>query len=221
MSCDLNKALKSCISPKIKPQASLNTMLSDPWLERWLALICERSANSPVLEMGCGRGEDTLTLLAAKLSIHAFDLSPEAVDIAKLRAPSAIIECRDIREPLPERPEGFAVIVASLSLHYFPWSETEAIVERIRLALSPGGILLCRLNSTEDHNFGASGYPEIEPNFYLVDGEAKRFFNQSHVESLFAVAWEIRSLEHVVTTKYIKEKAVWELVVERCSGRDY
>ena len=89
------------------------------------------------------------------------------------------------------------------------------LVERIRSALRPGGILLCRLNSTEDHNFGASGHPEIEANFYLVEGEPKRFFNQNAVESLFATGWNILSLEHFDTSKYVKTKTLWEVVLER------
>ncbi len=195
--------------------AVTNTMLRDPWLDRWLPLIRDRSGNSAILEIGCGHGDDTSTLLATKLRVHAFDISPIAVGIAKLRAPSVKIECRDIREPLPVQPGNFGVIVASLSLHYFPWLETQAIVERIRSSLRQNGILLCRLNSTEDHNFGASGHPEIEPNFYQVNGEPKRFFDQNQVESLFAVGWNTLSLEHFRTKKYVEQKALWEIIIER------
>jgi hypothetical protein len=39
------------------------------------------------------------------------------------------------------------------------------IVERIRAVLADGGLLLCRLNSTRDDNYGASGYPRIEDHF--------------------------------------------------------
>lgn len=124
--------------------------------------------------------------------------------IARIRVPSAKVECRDVRELLPEQAERYGAIVASLSLHYFAWAETVALVERVRTALRPVGVLLCRLNSTEDHNYGAIGHPELEPNFYLVNGEPKRFFNQGAVESLFANGWQTRSLEHFATSKYVK-----------------
>lgn len=78
-----------------------------------------------------------------------------------------------------------------------------------------GGVLLCRLNSTEDHNFGATGNPEIEKNFYLVNGEPKRFFDKVSVQFLFAEGWETLSLEHLTTKKYIKAKALWEVAVAR------
>lgn len=126
--------------------------------------------------------------------MHAFDVSSLAVEKAKIRVPSATVECRDIREPLPEQATDLGVIVASLSLHYFAWDETQVIIQRIRSALRPGGVLLCRLNSTADHNFGASGNPEVEPNFFLVNGEPKRFFDKHSIESLFAEGWNTLSL---------------------------
>lgn len=190
-------------------------MIIDPWLSRWLPLVLERAENGCILEVGCGPGDDTETLSAVGLKVHAFDVSSLAVEKAKIRVPSATVECRDIREPLPEQATDLGVIVASLSLHYFAWDETQVIIQRIRSALRPGGVLLCRLNSTADHNFGASGNPEVEPNFFLVNGEPKRFFDKHSIESLFAEGWNTLSLEHFTTRKYVKKKALWEVVLER------
>lgn len=190
-------------------------MLTDRWLQRWLPLLLERAGSGVVLEIGCGQGDDTAALAGAGLKVYAFDLSPVSAGIARLRVPSAVVECRDVRAPLPDVAQGLGAIVASLSLHYFSWAETQAIVGRIRSALREGGVLLCRLNSTQDHNFGASGHPEMEPNFFLVDGEPKRFFDEASIPSLFSCGWTRLSLEHVVTRKYIRPKALWEVVLER------
>ncbi len=81
-----------------------------------------------------------------------------------------------------------------------------------------GGTTLCRLNSTQDHNFGASGHPELEPNLFMVEGERKRFFDEAAVKSLFAEGWSQLSLEHFVSGKYVKSKALWEAVFERTKG---
>jgi hypothetical protein len=81
--------------------------------------------------------------------------------------------------------------------------------------LRPGGVLLCRLNSTEDRHFGAQGHREIEPNFFMVDGQPKRFFDEASVRSLFASGWNILSLQHITTRKYVRSKSLWEAVVER------
>lgn len=190
-------------------------MIHDPWLDRWLPLLAERAAHAPVLEIGCGHGDDTASLAKAGLHVIAFDLSALAVGVAKARVPSAEVSRRDIREPFPERARELGAVVASLSLHYFGWAETLDIVHRIRGALRPGGLLLCRLNSTEDKHFGAQGHREIEPHYYLVDGTSKRFFDEAAVRELFAAGWKLHSLEHFTTRKYLKPKSLWEAVVER------
>jgi SAM-dependent methyltransferase len=190
-------------------------MLSDPWLQRWLPLAVTHAGEGPVLEIGCGHGDDTAVLAGAGLKVTAFDLSLAAVAVAKLRVPSATITRRDIRDPFPVGPGEAGLVVASLSLHYFGWEESVAIVQRVREVLRPDGLLLCRLNSTEDHHFGASGHPEIEPHFFRVDGEPKRFFDEADVDRLFGAGWRRLSLEHFVTRKYLRPKALWELVLTR------
>lgn len=190
-------------------------MLRDRWLDRWLPELVARAGDGPVLEMGCGHGDDTVVLAKASLRVVAFDRSPTAVAIAKMRAPTASIACSDIRDPFPPSAQHVGVVIASLCLHYFAWDETLAIVQKIHAALRPGGWLLCRLNSTEDHNFGASGHPEISPHFFMVKGEPKRFFDETSIDALFVTGWKRVALEHVVTRKYIQPKAVWEVVLER------
>jgi SAM-dependent methyltransferase len=190
-------------------------MLHDPWLGRWLPMLQESADSLPVLEIGCGTGADTSTLVGAGLSVLAFDLSATSVAAARLRAPQARISCQDIRDPFPLRPGEAGAVVASLTLHYFPWQETLELVSRIRQTLKPGGLLLCRLNSVQDKNFGATGHPAIEPNYYLVDGQAKRFFDEQGVDELFATGWKVLSREHQTTNKYVRKKALWEVVVQR------
>jgi SAM-dependent methyltransferase len=190
-------------------------MFHDNWLERWLPLAIARAGDVPVLEVACGHGDDTAVLAAAGLRVVAFDRSAVAVGIAKARVPSATIACRDLRDPFPEQARDVGVVVASLCLHYFGWAQTLEIAQRLRAVLRPGGVLLCRLNSTEDTHFGADGHPEIEPNYFLVDGTPKRFFDEASVRALFAVGWKLLSLEHVTTRKYVRSKALWEAIVER------
>lgn len=190
-------------------------LLSDPWLNRWLPLILESTTGAPVLEIGCGAGDDTATLTAAGLAVTAFDLSASSVAATKLRVPGANVERRDIRDPFPITEATAGVVIASLTLHYFPWIETVALVDRVRRTLRPNGLFLCRLNSTEDSNFGASGHPSIEPDYYLVNRQPKRFFDEASVDEIFSSNWEVLSKEHMVTRKYVKEKALWEVVARR------
>ncbi len=191
-------------------------MLSDPWLQRWLALAKQRAAGLPALEIGCGYGEDTSVLAATGFDVVAFDISRAAVAVARARVPSAQIFCRDIRDPLPLAPQGAGLVVASLSLHYFAEAQTRSIFIRIHEVLQPGGLLLCRLNSTQDRHFGArGGHRELEPDFFLVNGRPKHFFCQAAASALFADRWNLLSLEQKVTCKYIVPKVLWEAVAAR------
>jgi SAM-dependent methyltransferase len=184
-------------------------------INRWMPLVVERSGEAPVLEIGCGHGEDTVTLMKAGLNVVAFDISPISVSAAKLRAPRAVIECRDIRDPFPAAATDIGTVVASLSLHYFPWNQTISIIRRIWEGLRPGGIFICRLNSTEDHNFGAGNGTQIEENFYSANGHEKRFFDKTALDRLFAQNWSFLSMEHMTSRKYLKRKALWEVVLEK------
>jgi SAM-dependent methyltransferase len=186
---------------------------TDPWLERWMPLVAAHAGAQPVLELGCGGGRDTATLVEAGHRVVAVELSAQAVARARERVPAADFHCQDIRAPFPIGSVG--VVLASLSLHYFSWPETTVLVERVRQVLRPDGILLCRLNSTNDHHFGASGHPPVEENYYLVDGEPKRFFDRAAVDRLFSSGWRAISIGEKVIDRYDHPKAVWEVVIAR------
>lgn len=167
-----------------------------------------------MLELGCGGGRDTATLAEAGHRVIGVELSPAAAKRARDRVPSAEIHCQDIRAPFPiTGPTG--VVLASLSLHYFSWAETCDLVDRVRDALAPEGVLLCRLNSINDHHFGASGHLEIEKNFYEVDGVPKRFFDRDAIDRLFARGWRALAIGEMVIDRYDHPKSVWEAVLER------
>lgn len=185
----------------------------DRWLDRWLPLVAERADGLPILELGSGGGRDSATIVAAGHRVVGVELSPSAVDKARAAVPTATFHCQDIRLPFPVEKAG--VIVASLSLHYFPWAETEALVTRIAATLIPRGVLLCRLNSTNDHHFGASGHPEIDRHYYRVDGAPKRFFDEADVDRLFARGWRVLHKQEGVIDRYDHPKSAWETVLER------
>jgi SAM-dependent methyltransferase len=190
-------------------------MDSDPWLEPLLPLVRARMGSGSVLELGCGRGVDTSMLAKAGCHVVGIDLSASAIAKAKARVPTCEFHCQDIRADFPSSGAGVGVVVASLSLHYFTRDETLVLVQRIRAALSPDGVMLCRLNSINDYHYGASGHPEIETNYYLVNGEPKRFFSKAAVMELFASGWRILKIEEKIIHRYDHPKSIWEVVLER------
>jgi SAM-dependent methyltransferase len=189
-------------------------VLADPWLKRWLPTIRDAARGAPVLEIGCGSGADTATLLSAGLEVVAFDLSPENVAKAKAIAPGATISAQDVLGPFPLEGLGIGVVIASLSLHYFTWDETLSLMGRIHRTLRPSGLFLVRLNSTEDIHYGSVGHPEIEPGLFMVDGSPKRFFSAVDVNNLFGAGWRVTSIQHMESDKYGQPKFLWEVAVE-------
>ncbi len=187
----------------------------DPWLGRWLPLIERHAAGRPILELGCGEGRDSVVLVAAGHRVIGIDGSAKAIETARQRVPAGTFHCQDLQSPFPVAEAAVGVVVASLSLHYFPWADTEELVRSVRRTLMPGGMLLCRLNSTNDRHFGAVGHPPIEENYYNVDGEPKRFFDRASVDRLFNGGWWTIDRGEWVIDRYDHPKVAWEVVLER------
>jgi SAM-dependent methyltransferase len=185
----------------------------DPWLDPFLPAL--RAAGARVLELGCGPGEDAATLTAHGFRVFAFDRSRKAIRAAKITAPTAHCFVADLQSPLPVRSGCADAVVASLSIHYFPWEVTRATVAEVRRALAPGGRFLFRVNATDDRNFGAGEGEEIEPHYYRVppDGRNnrpyKRFFDEASVRALLP-GWRIAHLAHRTIFRYETPKQTWE-----------
>ena len=186
-------------------------MDKDPWLDKWVPLLKQRSANGFILELGCGWGWDTLELLNAGCNVIAADLSTENLSTVKSTLPHADILQLDHSQPLPFVDHSISVILASLSLHYFTWTVTLQIASELKRCLKADGILLARFNSTDDINYGAGSDVEIEPNFYQMGTSTKRFFNKEAVRTMFQ-DWDIQFLEENIIHRFDKPKSVWEVM---------
>ncbi len=91
----------------------------DAWLERWRPLF-EANRNAPILDLGCGAGDDARSLTRWGLEVVAADFSEKALRATRRRAPRAETKNVDLTRGLSFPNDHFAVIIASLSLHYFP-----------------------------------------------------------------------------------------------------
>ncbi len=186
-------------------------MNKDRWLNQWLGLIKQKSASGFILELGCGSGWDTVELLSTGCKIIATDLSTGNLSAAKLAAPNADNVQLNHSQPLPFATSSMDVIVASLTLHYFPWTVTMQIASELKRCLKTDGVLLARFNSTHDVNHGALSTDIIEPNFYRVGTSTKRFFDEASVRT-FLRGWDIQFLEENIIQRYEKPKSVWEVM---------
>lgn len=186
-------------------------MDKDPWLDKWIPLLRQKSANGFILELGCGWGWDTLELTNAGCQVIAVDLSTENLSATKSTVPQAGILQLDHSQPLPFADQSVDVILASLTLHYFTWTVTMQIASELKRCLKTDGILLARFNSTDDINYGAGSGVKIEPNFYQMETRTKRFFDEEAVRNMIQ-GWDIQFLEENIIHRFGKPKSVWEVM---------
>ena len=171
------------------------------WLEKWSYCLSDKV----VLELGCGSGIDTNFIVRDAKLVVACDLLPPK----KIDGVSKILSL-DHSKKLPFENYSFEVVVASLCLHYFKWSTTCNIISELSRVIQKEGLLLCRLNSVNDLNYGAFGHPELETRMFSVNGQSKRFFSNSDIRELFPMPWLLTGLEEKSIDRYEKEKVIWE-----------
>jgi len=182
----------------------------DLWLDKYDDIL-KTSINSPIIDLGCGFGNDTLYLHERGYEVISCDFSKEALEKVESFIEKPVTKLLDMREDLPFESASAKIVVADLSLHYFSWSETKNIINEIKRVLSTDGFLLARVNSVNDINYGAGQGTVVEENYYCVNGRFKRFFDKAHLEELFA-QWEIAYLNEHELNRYKNSKVLWEIV---------
>ena len=86
------------------------------------------------------------------------------------------------------------------------------IANEMARCLSPTGRSIVRLNSTNDTNYGARSKEAIEPNYYRVGSERKRFLDRAAVQHLFR-DWHLENAIEKQIDRYEKTKWVWEVLL--------
>ncbi len=192
---------------------------ADRWMDRWLPQLRGAAGGAPLLELGCDTGGDTAWLLAQGFDVVATDIAFDPLRQCAVNAPAARLVRHDLAQSLPFADAVFGAVVASLCLHYFDWATTVRAVAEIRRVLRPGGLLLCRVNSTNDVHHGAMQGEELEPHYFRQDAQyaaCKRFFDAADLDRLFTRAdWTELSRAELPVRRYDKPKVAWELVLRR------
>ena len=185
-----------------------NDIKSDDWLDYFERDI--EACSTPIIDLGCGSGNDTKYLIEVGKKVIPCDYSQNAIQNIKKNFPEVTrTECFDMSKGLPFEDNFTDIIIADLSLHYFTEEKTFEILEEIKRVLKPNGIILFRVNSTKDFNYGAGEGTEIETHLYKTeDGRYKRFFDEEDLKKFF-YNWKKIYLQEETMGRYEREKVLW------------
>lgn len=174
--------------------------LSEAWLDQFVDVI---QPGMRALDLGCGFGEDSAELVSAGLDVIGIDASEERIAQARSLVPEAKFLLADFTEPFPFPNEFFDLVVASLSLHYFPWQTTIDIIGESARVLKPECYCVVRVNRVGDVHFGFGQGLEIEPDYFEVKpGLTKRFFSETSLAEALGTAFEVEMIEPVTITRW-------------------
>ena len=172
--------------------------------------------NLPILDLGCGNGEDSKWLIENNYKVVSSDFSISSIEhVKKINPNTILLDMSNIEDWKQIEDNSFSSVVANLSLHYFDNATTIMILKEIKRILINNGILIARVNTNLDTNFGAGDGIEIEPNFYqnLERGIDKRFFTKESALKYFSIIGKPSIT--LRTIKYIgKQKQIFEIVVK-------
>jgi len=190
------------------------TIKTDDWLESFRDMIMQ--TQKPILDLGCGGGNDTLYLLSKGKQVIPCDQSQNAISNIKKNFPEIKeTRCFNMLDGFPFTNDYFDIIIADLCLHYFCEADTYAVLSEIQRILMPGGHLLFRVNSIGDVNHGAGQGVEIEHHVYETEsGMLKRFFDEEDIRSLFK-DFEIEYLHEETMRRYKQDKRLFRVCAKK------
>ncbi len=186
----------------------------DDWLDRFDDII--EATTKPILDLGCGGGNDTLYLINKGKKVISCDQSQSAISNIKKNFPEVYdVKCFNMLDGIPFEDESFEVVIADLCLHYFLEKDTLRILDEINRILQPGGHMILRVNSVNDVLHGAGDGKEIEHHVYEMEGKTiKRFFDEDDIRYFFK-DFDIEYMKEEIMTRYKLEKRLYRVCVRK------
>lgn len=189
----------------------------DLWLDEYKEIL-ESNKNNEILDLGCGIGADTLYLIERGYNVLSCDFSNEALKSIQDNIPNSKTLYLDMMKKFPIKDNTYSLIIADLSLHYFDNETTIHIMREIKRILNNNGILLSRVASVNDFNFGAGVGEELERNYYFEGDYTKRFFDFEDINKYFGIIGSVQAEETQMTRnedEYLKPKILYKVKVEK------
>ena len=189
-------------------------IIIDDWLDKFLEII--KNCSTPILDLGCGSGNDTLYLINQGKKVISCDQSSNAINNIKKNFPEVYdTKCFNMLDGMPFEDNSFEVIIADLCLHYFKEEDTFMILNEIKRILTENGYLIFRVNSINDINHGAGEGNEVEYHLYETsDKRLKRFSDEDDIKYFFK-DFDILYLNEEIMTRYKLEKRLYTCLVRK------
>ena len=186
----------------------------DDWLDKFSDVI--DNSTTPILDLGCGSGNDTLYLINRGKRVISCDQSSNAIENIKRNFPEVYdTKCFNMLDGMPFDDDSFDIVIADLCLHYFRKLDTFKILNEIKRILTKKGCLIFRVNSINDVNHGAGEGNEIEHHLYETsDNRLKRFFDEEDIRYFFE-GFEIEYLNEEIMNRYKLEKRLYRCRVRK------
>lgn len=136
-----------------------------------------------VLDLGCGKGRNSLFFASNGLNVTAMDISDEALrTVENLRHPKIRTVYADISKA-DLQPECYDAVFACLSLHYFGDAVTRMIVDKVYRSLRAGGLFFIRCKSVKDKAYGVG--ENVGEDMYF-DGWTRHFFRPEYMTDILS-----------------------------------
>ncbi|HTJ45935.1 MAG TPA: class I SAM-dependent methyltransferase [Kofleriaceae bacterium] len=131
----------------------------NPLLVRWLDAHPMRGR---ALDVGCGTGDNAIELARRGMDVTAFDVSPAAIEVARVRYPDPRItwEIASATDPPAAWRRSFDLVVEIFTLQVLPPALRSEAARALASLVAPGGTLLVIARAREpDDPEGAMPWP--------------------------------------------------------------
>ena len=175
------------------------------------------SAGASLLDLGCGRGDDSVHFAQRGCTVTAIDISSANIDYAKEAAGKAGVTLKalqhDLTQTLPFNNASFDAVYAHLSLHYFDDATTKVLFADIYRVLKPGGLFFVKCKSVDDPLYGKG--ERVDKDMY-VDGHVRHFFSEEYMRECLK-DFHIERIEKTASTYVDYESAFIEAIARKKS----
>ncbi len=173
----------------------------DDWLKDYEAEI--ENCKTPIVDLGCGLGNNVCYLLEKGKEVLACDYSEVALETIKKEYPKAKTCLFDMTKKFPIKDNYTNIVIADLSIHYFPDEITQRIIKEIYRILKENGVLLFRINSIDDFNY-IHNHEKINDYFIWRSDMRKsmHLFDEESIRTFFK-DWKIEKLQKEEMLRYV------------------